>query len=224
MIVNEIFSSVSGEITHFHQGVFTTFVRLSGCNLKCSYCDTAHTQIQDLTRDARSTPDLVFQSIRRFKNNVVCITGGEPLIQMEEVKQLCKLLRRHNYKTYIETNGSVYFKDIQDFADCIVMDYKFDYAHMMRNDNIRALRNTDVLKFVFSDIAELKQAMTLQADYIEHGIVCIFAYSPVLTEKNKLELDTSSIIETINNNNMLNRFMKEKTVLSVQLHKLIGAR
>jgi len=98
--VNEIFYSIQGEGRY--TGFPTVFVRFSGCNKKCIFCDTEHN-----TGEMLSANDILFR-IHHFGasgNHRVTFTGGEPLLQLDE--ELVDLLHKHHYTLHLETNGSI---------------------------------------------------------------------------------------------------------------------
>ncbi|NUM60444.1 MAG: radical SAM protein [Bdellovibrionaceae bacterium] len=104
--INEIFYSIQGESTYV--GVPTVFVRTTGCNLRCTYCDTTYSYYEG---DFKEIEDII-KEIQKHRTPYVCITGGEPLLQKpiyNLMKQLCDL----EYKVSLETSGS---KSIQ-FVD-----------------------------------------------------------------------------------------------------------
>ena len=213
MIVHEIFSSIAGEINHFHQGILTTFIRTQGCNLRCSFCDTKETQT--IPEDAHTSIDVIMRQVRKLKNNVVCITGGEPLLQ-DDIYELADWLQSEQYKVVLETNGSIPIKK-RFLFDCIVLDYKFEYADRMLSNNKLQLRSCDVLKFVFKDKKELIRAIVMQQEHQERFRTGnIFAYSPVITENSKHNY--SEYVD------ILLQYFLPNAVFSLQLHKFIGVK
>ena len=96
MRVNEIFYSIQGEGAH--SGEAAIFVRLSGCNLKCSFCDTEHQPYQDLTEDE------ICAEIAKYPASLVVITGGEPTLQLTET--LIGKIHELSKTVAIETNGT----------------------------------------------------------------------------------------------------------------------
>src|ERR1700730_10523059 len=107
MRLNEVFFSIQGE-SH-SVGLPTLFVRFTGCNLRCTYCDTKYSYFEGETK----TPEEVFDIIASYPTKRVCLTGGEPLIQpKDEMNHLLALLAKENYEVSIETDGSI---DIQKF-------------------------------------------------------------------------------------------------------------
>jgi organic radical activating enzyme len=98
--VNEIFYSLQGE--GYWTGTPMVFVRLSGCNLKCPWCDTSHES------GAEMTADEIVDAVNRANTGGVrriCLTGGEPLLQVDA--PLLDALHAHNYLIHIETNGTL---------------------------------------------------------------------------------------------------------------------
>lgn len=107
-LVSEIFYSIQGE--GIHQGLPTTFIRLQGCNLlpHCSWCDTAYAQGSNggTPWDIQDILDECVKLEGRTYKHWVCITGGEPLMQLEALHELVKGLSRYGFLIEVETNGS----------------------------------------------------------------------------------------------------------------------
>ncbi len=102
MRISEIFYSLQGE--GLYQGEPTVFIRLQGCNLHCSWCDTAYAQ--DVNGGYEATVDEVVEQVESYqRGGWVCITGGEPLRQEDEVSKLAAQLWGLDYMIEIETNG-----------------------------------------------------------------------------------------------------------------------
>lgn len=108
MRVNEIFYSIQGE------GVFTgtpsVFVRLSGCNLKCDFCDTSHESYTDMTEDE------IADEVNRYPARHVIITGGEPSLQL--TASLINLLHDTGHVVHVETNGTHSLPENVDWITC----------------------------------------------------------------------------------------------------------
>ena len=98
MIVNEIFSSIDGE--GLRTGELTTFIRLAGCNMRCSYCDTAYALNSSSGREM-SINEIV-REIEKYKVNNITLTGGEPLIH-KNVDLLINTLIKQGIKTKISS-------------------------------------------------------------------------------------------------------------------------
>lgn len=114
--INEIFFSLQGEGPY--QGVPQVFIRFSGCNMECVYCDTAHAYYKEYTADE------LISEIPRVDMHSISITGGEPLCQSDF---LVEFLPGLNNRIYLETNGilSRELKLILPYTDIISMDFKF---------------------------------------------------------------------------------------------------
>jgi 7-carboxy-7-deazaguanine synthase len=103
MNINEVFSSIQGE--GIHTGCPAIFVRFSGCNMKCSFCDTNHKLLSDRILD-----DLILEIKALSRNGeigLVVITGGEPLLQKDDLTDLCFALTALGYEIELETNGTI---------------------------------------------------------------------------------------------------------------------
>ena len=108
--VNEIFRSLQGE--GFWTGTPMVFLRLSGCNLDCSFCDTVHQSYTEMTvQEILEAVSGIAGSCRR-----VCITGGEPLLQLEAT--LIDSLHKGGYTIHLETNGTLPAPDGIDWITC----------------------------------------------------------------------------------------------------------
>lgn len=160
--IAEIFRSIQGESTR--AGLPCAFIRLAGCNLSCRYCDTP--QARD--RGEQMTIGQVLESIDRFPNRLVEITGGEPLLQ-EGVHDLIAALLDQGREVLLETNGSVPI-EIVDPRVVKIVDMKCPGSGMtahMCMENLSALRETDEVKFVVADEADYLWSRELIE---EHGI------------------------------------------------------
>ena len=131
MKINEIFKSIQGESTY--AGCPCTFVRLSGCNLRCSYCDTtyAYEEGEDLTGEE------VLTKVDDLACPLVEVTGGEPLLQKEVSTLIAKLLEK-NYSVLLETNGSLDIGHV-DPRVIRIMDIKCPDSGMSGRDKDRHL-------------------------------------------------------------------------------------
>lgn len=145
MLVCEVFSSIQGESTY--AGVLCTFIRMTGCNLRCSYCDTTYAYKEGL----ELSEDEIMNRVKSAGMNLVEITGGEPLLQTG-VLQLSKRLLDSGYKLLIETNGSQDISRIDKRA-VRILDIKTPGSGMSDKNflpNIDYLQPTDEVKFVIT--------------------------------------------------------------------------
>jgi 7-carboxy-7-deazaguanine synthase len=145
--VNEIYFSVQGESTY--AGLPCVFVRLTFCNLRCTYCDTEYAFYdgKDLTIAE------IVEEVRKYDCKLVEITGGEPLVQMNECLDLMKQLCDEGFEVLIETGGSLSIKDI-DLRVKVIMDLKCPSSGMEKKNfykNINYLKPVDELKFVIGN-------------------------------------------------------------------------
>lgn len=145
MKICEIFHSIQGEGAD--NGFPTVFVRCSGCNLRCSYCDTRHAwqDGEELSRDA------ILKRIAAWPTRRALITGGEPLLQREAVVGLMEALLDSGYRVLLETNGSWPVQDLPE-AVISIIDVKTPGSGMSGVNNLenlrRARRKQDHFKFV----------------------------------------------------------------------------
>ena len=144
--INEIYLSVQGESTH--TGLPCTFIRLTGCNLRCSWCDTAYA----FHEGKNMSIDEILQKIESFGIHLVEITGGEPLMQ-DNVYTLMRRLIEKRYKVMLETGGSISLEKVP--KDVIkIMDLKCPGSGEQEKnnlDNLKLLTPHDEVKFVILD-------------------------------------------------------------------------
>lgn len=159
--VTEIFRSIQGESTH--AGRPCTFVRLTGCPMRCTWCDSEYT----FTGGDHLPMDEVMQKVRDFGCQLVEVTGGEPLAQHEAldlIKQLCD----ENYEVLIETGGYVSTAEVDPRAK-IILDVKCPASgEAERNDwsNLSRLRaDRDEVKFVVVNQEDWEFAKQIIAQY-----------------------------------------------------------
>jgi len=209
MRVSNIFLSIDGEVNIYHQGVFTVFVRLAGCNLKCSYCDTSY------SRDSNSGTDMdidkVVHKIESFGCKKVTITGGEPMMQSASVLGLTRILWEKGYKLSIETNGTSPLVGFN--VDCWVVDYKLSNSGIEKqidNDIYRKLHPTDFVKFVLGNKNDYKEALAIKKTLQKTGCCAVFAFSPM----HKV-LDPSQLVSWLKKDKVFD------CVINLQLHKYI---
>jgi 7-carboxy-7-deazaguanine synthase len=159
MRICEVFYSLQGEGTE--QGRPTIFIRLAGCNLACSWCDTP--EAQDVAGGRDVAVDTLLDHLWRKKCRNVCITGGEPLLQTAEVVEVSRRLASLGYTVGIETNGTVDFRPVQPFAS-VCMDVKCPSSGEKSDLSLLPhIRENDSVKFVVGtndDIAYVEKVLT----------------------------------------------------------------
>jgi len=153
MRVKDIFASIQGEGKHI--GKPTTFVRLSGCNLRCRWCDTRYAW----TGGKEISVDEIVEHIRRMNLPNVCITGGEPMLQEKELEKLVGKLKRGGYHITLETNGTLYNKKIFDNVDCASVDMKPPSSGEKSDERIlKKLKEKDQVKVIIANDRDLRFA------------------------------------------------------------------
>jgi 7-carboxy-7-deazaguanine synthase len=160
LTVNEVFYSLQGESSY--AGRPCVFIRLTGCNLRCSYCDTRYAYEEGTEMEL----DLIMDQVSSYRCPLVEITGGEPLIQTETPALIRRLLER-NFKVLLETNGSQNIQRVDD--RCIkIVDMKCPSSGMeARNDleNLKKLGSGDELKFVIGNRIDFGYAKGVLNEY-----------------------------------------------------------
>lgn len=210
MMVNEIFKSIDGE--GLRTGELTTFIRLAGCNLRCSYCDTCYALKN--SNGTKMSVDEIVKKAKKMDYRNITLTGGEPLIH-KDVDDLISKLCDNGFYVNIETNGSVPIdKYILNKNILITMDYKLPSSGVEKNmnlNNLEKLRENDVLKFVIGkdDFDKLKQVIE------KYSIKSYIYLSPVFGEVEPFEIvDFMKIMHT-------QGIDTSKMRVQVQLHKII---
>ncbi len=165
--VVEIFESINGE--GMRAGELAVFVRMRGCNLHCSYCDTAWA-CEDVAPAKGMTEEEICQRILETGIKNVTLTGGEPLLQENIGLLLRRLAEEKTLRVEIETNGSV---DISPYRQMphppvFTLDYKLPGSGMeagMCLDNLESVTAQDTVKFVVSDDRDLTRATEIIEKY-----------------------------------------------------------
>jgi len=149
MQITEIYKSIQGESTH--AGLPCVFVRLTACNLRCSWCDSEYT----FSGGHRMAEDEIMREVNRLSPNggMVEVTGGEPMLQEREVVPLMQQLLGAGFKVLLETSGERPLAQVPREVIKIV-DVKCPHsgaADTFRMENLDALQPHDEVKFVLSD-------------------------------------------------------------------------
>jgi 7-carboxy-7-deazaguanine synthase len=182
MKVNEIFKSIQGESSY--AGLPCIFVRLSGCNLRCGWCDTAYAFHEGEERSI----DSVLEEVRALGIRHVEITGGEPLLQEETYPLITKLLNE-GYHVLVETSGSAPIDKIDPRA-VVIMDIKCPgskMSHTVHWENLKWLKREDEVKFVIADRTDYEWA---KETLLQHPILQERAilFSPVFGQMEPRQL------------------------------------
>ena len=172
LIINEIFYSIQGETSR--SGLPTTFVRLTGCPLRCSYCDTEYA----FKNGSKMSFDEISSAIKKNDSMYVTVTGGEPLAQknvIEFLRYICDM----NYSVSIETSNAYNISTI-DSRVSVILDVKTPASHESDKNmisNYKKLKPIDEIKFVICNLDDFNWAR----DYISlHNLdtLCPILFSP----------------------------------------------
>jgi 7-carboxy-7-deazaguanine synthase len=203
MKITEIYKSIQGESTFAGQPC--VFVRTTGCNLRCEWCDSAFA-----FEGGRDIPvEDVLARVRAFECRLIEITGGEPLLQKESLELVRRLLD-FEYRVLVETSGSLDIRPLDSRAT-LIMDLKCPGSGMSESnrwDNLDALKATDQVKFVIKDRTDYLWSKEISERYrLPERFAVLF--SPVHGE-----LDPRQLADWILEDSL-------QVQLQLQLHKYI---
>jgi len=204
LLVNEIFYSIQGE--SLHSGRPCTFIRLTGCNLRCSYCDTRYAYEEGEQMEI----GIILERIAAYRCPLVEVTGGEPLFQNDTPILIQRLLTK-GYTVLMETNGSFNISRVD--KRCIkVVDIKCPSSGQNDNndlENLKRLESKDQVKFVIGNREDYEYAIKtmklIHADYPVDRIL----FSPVTGIMAPADLARWILDDNLN------------VRLHIQLHKII---
>lgn len=201
--INEIFFSVQGEGTS--AGLPCVFIRLTYCNLRCTYCDTEYAfyEGKDMSIDE------ILTEIKQFDCNLIEVTGGEPLVQKESFELMNRLCDA-NYEVMLETGGSLSIEKVDKRVKTI-LDFKCPTSKMVKKnyyENVTFLKPIDEVKFVIGNREDYYWSKDLIKKYdIESK--CEVLFSTVFGQ-----LENRKLVEWILEDRLKVRFQ-------TQLHKHI---
>ena len=201
--INEIYHSIQGESSF--TGLPCIFIRLTYCNLRCSYCDSEYTFYEGTDMSI----DEILNKIKNYSCKLVEVTGGEPLVQKGCIDLLQKLVDL-DYKVLLETSGSLTIKDVPKEVINII-DFKCPSSNMKKKnlwENINYLKLDDEVKFVIGNREDYDWAKNKIKKYNLTN-TCKVLMSPTYKE-----IEPKMITEWILEDNLNIRFQ-------VQLHKEI---
>jgi 7-carboxy-7-deazaguanine synthase len=211
LLITEIFYSLQGETSL--SGVPFTFIRLTGCNLRCTYCDSAYS----FKGGTRMSFDEVLAQIKSHGSKQVLMTGGEPLLQRNSLSFIDRL-RELGYEVSIETHGEVSIEAASKKAR-IIMDIKTPGSGMSRGGyetNFKFLKPSDEIKFVITSDQDYEFAR----DWVRSGKLPTreILFSPAL-----LALNSPGTFAGIHPRKLAERILEDKLQVrfQYQLHKLL---
>jgi 7-carboxy-7-deazaguanine synthase len=202
--VSEIFYSLQGEAKTVGQP--TTFIRLTGCPLRCHYCDTTYA----FQGGELQTLDDIVDKVKTYPTKLVTVTGGEPLAQ-PDCLPLLRLLIQEGYRVSLETSGALPIASVPD-AVSIVLDLKTPGSgevHRNLYENIAELRSKDQIKFVILDKADYDWARFKISEFDLTARVKEVLFSPVYESLTPVQLAEWILEDGL------------EVRLQVQLHKLL---
>lgn len=199
--ITEIFYSLQGEAKEV--GIPTVFVRLTGCPLRCNYCDTAYAFKGNNPLSIES----IMEKVEKYNTHYVCVTGGEPMAQRNCLILLDTLIEA-GYKVSIETSGSIDISPVNKKVS-VVMDLKTPSSteqSQNRYENIALLESNDQLKFVIASRSDFDWCCDILQNYSVDSEVL---FSPVYESLKPVELADWILEKQLN------------VRLQVQLHKIL---
>ena len=199
--ITEIFYSLQGEAKEV--GIPTVFVRLTGCPLRCNYCDTAYAFKGNNPLSIES----IMEQIAKYNTHYVCITGGEPMAQSNCLILLDTLIEA-GYKVSMETSGSIDISPVNNKVS-VVMDLKTPSSteqSQNRYENISLLESKDQLKFVIASRSDFDWCCSILENY---DVLSDVLFSPVYESLKPVDLADWILEKQLN------------VRLQIQLHKLL---
>jgi 7-carboxy-7-deazaguanine synthase len=199
--ITEIFYSLQGEAKEV--GIPTVFVRLTGCPLRCNYCDTAYAFKGNNPLSIAS----IMEQVEKYNTHYVCVTGGEPMAQRNCLILLDTLIEA-GYKVSMETSGSIDISPVNKKVS-VVMDLKTPSSteqSQNRYENITLLESKDQLKFVIASRSDFDWCCSILESY---DVLSDVLFSPVYENLKPVDLADWILEKQLN------------VRLQVQLHKLL---
>ncbi len=206
MRISEIFYSIQGESTF--AGVPCLFVRVTGCNLRCRWCDTSYA----FDGGQNLSVDEILAKLATYSCKTVELTGGEPMCQRDEAIELMQRLVERGYTVLLETNGSLKLSDVPNAVHRII-DLKPPMSAQTHNEAIwreyaQDWRDTDEVKCVVCGREDFDWCLEILRQYGALGRVTVH-FSPVWGE-----CETQDLVKWICDAN-------EPIRLNFQIHKVI---
>ena len=201
--ITEIFPSIQGE--GLRQGETTLFIRLSGCNLKCSFCDTKYAWKEGKKYSTVQILKKIKTLKHRFPTRWVCLTGGEPLVQ--DVSELVKGLKEEGFKVQVETNATFYRPLPVDWYSISPKPDKYNYRPEFR-EKVREV------KIVLTKNLDFELIRRLRKEFPERTPLLL---QPQSNRKWSMELGLKIMKQALTAG-------QKNIKISIQLHKIFGLR
>jgi 7-carboxy-7-deazaguanine synthase len=200
--INEIFYSIQGESSRI--GFPTIFIRLTGCPMRCNYCDTAYA----FHEGSQKTIEDILKEIKRFPSKFITVTGGEPLAQ-KQCLDLLKSLCDEGYQVSLETGGGLSIEGVDQRVK-IILDVKTLKSGEVENNvwgNLSKIKSVDEIKFVILDKEDFIWSKNIIKEYSVNQEQVLF--SPVYGKLNPTNLSDWILQESLN------------VRVQLQLHKIL---
>jgi len=200
--INEIFYSIQGESSRI--GFPTIFIRLTGCPMRCNYCDTAYA----FHEGSQKTIEDILKEIKRFPSKFITVTGGEPLAQ-KQCLDLLKILCDKGYQVSLETGGGLSIEGVDQRVK-IILDVKTLKSGEVENNvwgNLSKIKSEDEIKFVILDKEDFIWSKNIIKEYSVNQEQVLF--SPVYGKLNPTNLSDWILQESLN------------VRVQLQLHKIL---
>ena len=201
--VNEIYYSVQGESTK--AGLPCVFIRLTFCNLRCTYCDTEYAFYDGVDMELSD----IISKVKEYGCKLVELTGGEPLVQKESF-QLMSILCDEGFEVMLETSGSLSTKEVDERVK-VILDFKCPSSGMVKKnfyENVNYLKPIDEVKFVIGSREDFEWSRDLIAQY---------------SLDKKCEVLFSIVFGRLSAEELVNWILEEKLNVrfQLQMHKVI---
>ena len=201
--INEIYKSIQGESSK--AGLPCTFIRLTYCNLRCTYCDSEYAFYEGKEMEIES----VISEVKKLECNLVEVTGGEPLFQKESFELMRKLCDE-GFEVMLETGGSLPIENV-DKRVMIILDLKCPSSGMMKKnlyENVYHLKQSDEIKFVIGTREDY--------EWTKEKII-------ELALNQKCRLLFSTVFDSLNPQNVIEWILEDKLNVrfQLQMHKYI---
>ena len=190
--INEIFYSIQGESSY--TGLPCIFIRLTYCNLRCSYCDTEYAFYDGSDMEIEE----ILLKIEKYPTKLIMVTGGEPLIQENCINLMDELLKK-NYSVMLETSGSLELNKVPKKVVKIV-DFKCPSSNMMDKNDwtiIKDIDKNDEIKFVIGNKEDYNWSKKMIEKY-QLNRICPILFSPIYDIMNIKELSEWILEDGIN--------------------------
>lgn len=217
--VAEIFESINGE--GLRAGKAATFVRLSGCPLKCHYCDTSWAQATSVGEAVAL--ETILETVQTLANPLVTITGGEPLAAQKNLLLIEAIAMMPQVTVEIETSGACDPEGLEALRNrrknlCLTVDYKLSgsgMSHFMQADLYKRLVRGDAVKYVVSDLSEMKEVQAHIATWFEASPEAEIIISPAYGS-----VEPATLVDWLKAISS-DCVYKSKVRIQLQLHKYI---